>query len=192
MKKLDLNILEQALDMLGQLLKDREQHCEVVAVGGGGLLLLGQIARPTRDLDLVALVESGEFISASPLPTFLSQAIRDVGLAMELGEEWINAGPASLFEMGLPHGFKSRMQMRSFGGLTVYFAGRFDQICFKLYAAVDQGPESKHFADLKLLDPSEKELQEAKLWCVTQDVSEEFANLLDEVLSVMEQIIAKS
>lgn len=192
MKGLDLNILEQALDMLGQLLTDRNQYCEVVGIGGESLLLLGQISRPTRDLDLIALVESGEFISAKPLPMFLSQAIRDVGIAMELGEDWINAGPASLLEMGLPQGFKNRMQRRSFGGLTVYFAGRFDQICFKLYASVDQGPGSKHFADLKLLDPSREELQEAKLWCVTQDVSEEFANLLDEVLVVMEQVIANS
>jgi len=114
---------------------------------------------------------------------FLIQAIRDVGMAMRLGEEWMNAGPASLLEMGLPQGFKNRMQMKSFGGLTVHFAGRFDQICFKLYASIDQGPRSKHFADLKLLDPSEEELQEAKLWCVTQDVSEEFATLLDEALT---------
>jgi len=50
MKELDFNLLEQALDMLGQLLEDRKQHCEVVAIGGGSLLLLGQTARPTRDL----------------------------------------------------------------------------------------------------------------------------------------------
>ncbi|MDN3506028.1 MAG: hypothetical protein P0S96_02225 [Simkaniaceae bacterium] len=191
MKQLDFNMLEQALDALGELLADREQFCEVVAIGGGSLLFLGQIARPTRDLDLVALIESGEFISAKPLPNFLSQAIRDVGMAMELGDEWVNAGPASLLEMGLPQGFKNRTQKRSFGALIVYFAGRFDQICFKLYAAVDQGPDSKHFADLKLLDPSREELQEAKLWCVTQDISKEFASLIDEVLVVMEQVNAK-
>lgn len=188
---MNFNDLEHALNLLGQLLEDRKQTCEVVAIGGGSLLLLGQIVRPTRDLDLIALVEGGEFVSANPLPEFLVEAIRDVGTAMELGEGWVNSGPASLLQMGLPEGFKSRMQKRMFGGITVHFAGRFDQICFKLYATVDQGPGSKHFADLKLLNPSEKELQGAKQWCLTQDVSEEFAKMLDEALSAIGETVAK-
>ncbi len=190
MKDLDINSLEQALNLLGQVLLDRKQYYEVVAIGGGSLLLLGQIVRPTRDLDLIALVEFGEFISAKPLPKLLIQAIQEVGAAMELGENWMNAEPASLLETGLPPGFKSRMQSRVFGGLTIHFAGRFDQICFKLYASVDQGPESKHFADLKLLEPTEEELQEGKKWCLSQDVSEEFAKTINEALIAMGEMIA--
>lgn len=143
---------------------------------------MGQIIRSTKDLDLVALVQSGELISARPLPPDLLLAINDVGKALELGKDWLNAGPASLFEMGLPKGFETRMQPRHFGGLTIYLAGRYDQICFKLYASVDQGPTSKHFADLKLLRPTEIELQAAKSWCITHDVSEEFAITLEQVV----------
>lgn len=41
---------------------------------------------------------------------------------------WVNPGPTDL-------------QRRDYGGaLTVYFASRHDQIHFKLYALVDQGP----------------------------------------------------
>lgn len=181
----DAVILEQALDALGQLLEDRRSHYEVIAIGGGSLLLLGQIMRTTKDLDLVALVVSNQFVSANPLPPDFVKAIIEVGIALELGKEWLNAGPAALLELGLPQGFKTRMQTRHYGGLTLHLAGRFDQICFKLYASVDQGPHSKHFADLKLLQPTEAELQKAKRWCVTHDVSEEFAATLNDALSSM-------
>jgi hypothetical protein len=134
-------------------------------------------------LDLVALVESDQLINANPLPPHLLQAISEVGTALELGKEWVNAGPAALLEMGLPEGFKTRMQTRCYGGLTLHLAGRFDQICFKLYASVDQGPRSKHFTDLKLLHPTELELQKAGHWCRTHDVSEAFAATLDAALT---------
>lgn len=130
---IDAATLENALDILGQRLADQDRHYEVVAIGGGGLLLIGQIIRMTKDLDLVALIESDEFISANPLPKNLLEAINEVGLALDLGKEWINPGPSSLLAMGLPEGFKARMQTRYYGGLTVHLAGRFDQICFKLY-----------------------------------------------------------
>ena len=183
--EMDSVTLEQALDILGQLLASRGLHFEVVAIGGGSLLLLGQVMRMTKDLDLVALVESGQFISANPLPIDLLNAIREVGMTLELGDGWLNAGPTSLLEMGLPPGFKARTQVRHYGGLTVHLSGRLDQICFKLYAAVDQGPKSKHFSDLKLLQPTEAELQIAKDWCVTHDVSEGFAATINEAVASM-------
>jgi hypothetical protein len=36
-----------------------------------------------------------------------------------------------------------RPPARDFGGLVAWLAGRFDMVCFKLYAAVDQGGKSK-------------------------------------------------
>jgi hypothetical protein len=49
--------------------------------------------------------------------------------------------------MGLPEGFVSRLFQKDYGRrLTVYFAGRKDQIHFKLYAAVDRG--GYHIDDL--------------------------------------------
>lgn len=181
--------LEEALTVLGQLLADRGYYYEVVAIGGGSLLLLKQIERTTKDLDLVALVENHEFISADPLPKSLFQAAQEVGKTLELGKDWLNSGPASLLDMGLPPGFMSRMHTRHFQGLTVHLADRFDQICFKLYASVDQGSRSKHFVDLITLKPSAEELSQAKSWCISHDVSETFASEIDKG---MESINASS
>jgi hypothetical protein len=184
--------LERALEVLGQLLHDRGSHYEVVAIGGGSLLLLGQITRPTKDLDIVALVDDKEFISAKPLPLRLIQAAEEVGIALQLDKQWLNPGPTSLLELGLPFAFKARMHTRHYKGLTVHLAGRFDQICFKLYAAVDQGPYSKHFADLKSLLPTNEELLSARQWCTTHDVSEAFAQELDATIFALMKVDEKS
>lgn len=181
---MDINLasLEGALEILGQLLADRGLHYEVVAIGGGGLLLLGLIDRTTKDLDLLALVKGRELISAAPLPPPFVQAAEEVGRALDLRKGWLNIGPASLLEMGLPQGFLERLHIRKYKGLTLYLADRFDQICFKLYASVDQGPESKHFADLRLLIPTSAELNQAKNWCITQDVSANFRKDLNQAI----------
>ncbi len=152
--ELNFTALENALVMLGQRLERSKQYYEVVAIGGASLVLLGYIDRATRDLDLVAIKESGSLISANPLPPSLLKEIAVVGAALGIGEYWVNGGPSSLLEAGLPDGFEERLVSRNYHGLTVHFASRLDQICFKLYAAVDQGPVSKHFADLKRLDPT--------------------------------------
>ena len=181
--------LEEALIVLGQLLTDRGHYYEIVAIGGGSLLLLRLLERTTKDLDLVALVKDGRLISADPLPQVLFQTAEEVGNALELGKDWLNIGPASLLEMGLPPGFMTRVHTRRYKGLTLHLADRFDQICFKLYASVDQGPESKHFADLITLKPTPGELEKAKSWCISHDVSESFEI---EINRAMESINASS
>jgi hypothetical protein len=143
------------------------------------------ISRTTKDVDLVALVDHGSFVSAKQLPTPLLEAIAEVGRALRLGENWVNTGSSDLFLMGLPEGFAKRMSTQYYGGLILHLAGRFDQICFKLYASIDQGPQSKHFADLKSLKPTQAELKVAASWCKTHDVSEEFATDLSEALVVL-------
>jgi hypothetical protein len=185
MVEFDSSTLHQALTVLGNLLSDRHLHFEVVAIGGGGLLLLGMISRSTKDVDLVALVDHGNFVSAKHLPPPLLEAIGEVGRALRLGNNWVNTGPSDLFSMGLPDGFADRMSTHHYRGLTLHLAGRFDQVCFKLYASVDQGPDSKHFADLKLLKPTQAELEIAASWCKTHDVSEEFSTTLSEALAML-------
>jgi hypothetical protein len=70
--------LEQALSALGELLEDRGLTYRLLAVGGGAMLLLGLINRPTDDLDLVAQIDEGGTVSADPLPAALREAITDV------------------------------------------------------------------------------------------------------------------
>jgi hypothetical protein len=64
----------------------------------------------------------------------------------------------------------------------VQVAGRLDQICFKLYAAVDQGLESKHATDLRMLGPAPEELMNAARWTRTHDPSDGYREMLLKTL----------
>ena len=55
--------------------------------------------------------------------------------------------------------------------LTLHLASRLDQICFKLHAAVDRAPASKHLDDLRLLEPDRAELLFAARWSMGHDPS---------------------
>lgn len=187
MKQKDLNLaaLENALETLGEVLASRGLRVELLTVGGGSLMLLGFIQRPTKDLDVVALVEHGHFLPAHQLPAPLVEAIRDVGTVLGLTDNWLNSGPASLLDLGLPEGFGTRITKRQFNALVLHIAGRFDQICFKLYASVDSGPKSKHYVDLQALNPSSEELLKAAKWARTHDPSESFRDQLLQALAVL-------
>lgn len=171
--------LESALTLLGQLLADRAQPFDVVAIGGGGLQLLGMITRPTKDLDLVALREADTLISVEDgLPAALREAVDDVARVQSLDPTWMNGGPSSVLRLGLPVGFLERSHRRQYGALGLTLASRLDQIHLKLYAAADDGPRGKHHKDLQRLAPTEDELRLAALWTRTQDPSEGFAIML--------------
>jgi hypothetical protein len=174
--------LEAALEILGEVLADQRLDAELAVIGGGSLLLSQLLERPTKDLDVVALVVDGEYRRAQPFPDFLAAAVRDVADATGLAPDWLNPGPTDLLDFGLPLGFDERATVRRFGGLTLHIASREDQICFKLYASVDQGAQSKHTADLKKLRPSPEELRWAGEWCRTQDPSDGFAQQLELAL----------
>lgn len=144
--------------------------------------MIGSLQRTTKDLDVVATFEASTLRPLRELPPPLAEAARDVARVLDLGADWLNAGPASLMDLGLPLGFTDRLVAHRFGPLVVHVAARIDQIAFKLYAAVDQGPRSKHFADLKGLTPTAAELRASAAWTRTHDPSEPFASELDAVL----------
>jgi len=76
--KFNKDSLEHLLSDLGSLLKSRGERFEVVAIGGGSLLLLGLIDRPTRDIDLVGLIKDGVLRRAGPMPKALEDAIHEL------------------------------------------------------------------------------------------------------------------
>jgi hypothetical protein len=158
--------LETALEALGELLADRGESYELVAIGGGALSLAGLIVRSTEDLDLVALIEEEDLVTAEPLPPALAAAISDVAKVRGLHPNWINGEPTGLLTHGLPDGFLERCSRRSFGALTIHFADRFDQIHLKLIAS--SHPHDKHHRDLEALNPTELELRAAVSWARTQ------------------------
>lgn len=175
--------LETALTALGELLTARELHYEVVLVGGGNLILRELIARPTtKDLDILGARTANGVDQMRPMPEPLRAAVIDVGRAFGLADDWLNTGPDSLLDLGLPDGFSERLERRDFGGLVAWLAGRFDMVCFKLYAAVDQGPRSRHFQDLREMEPERDDLLAAARWATSHDPSPGFRSLLVDTL----------
>lgn len=175
--------LETALTALGELLAARELHYEVVLVGGGNLILRELIARPTtKDLDILGTRTANGVAQIRPMPEPLRDAVIDVGRAFGLADDWLNTGPDSLLDLGLPEGFSERLERRDFGGLVAWLAGRFDMVCFKLYAAVDQGPRSRHFQDLRELEPERDDLLAAARWATSHDPSPGFRSLIIDTL----------
>lgn len=165
--------LTEALEVIGDLLADRGERCEAVIIGGGALLLLGVVERPTKDLDVVALVDDGgRWICAKPFPPALDTAIADVASALGLPVNWLNPGPTSMLEFGLPDGCQQRAQTRVFGSFTIHIASEYDHVAFKLYAAADHWPDqSRHLQDLKRLQPTTEQLRAAASWCRSHDPS---------------------
>ena len=178
--------LEAALGALGELLEARGARYEVVLVGGGNLILRGLVSRPTtKDLDILGRWTPDGVAPMRPMPELLLVAVNDVARAFGLAADWLNTGPDSLLDLGLPAGFATRLERRDFGGLVAWLAGRFDMVCFKLYAAVDQGSRSRHFQDLRDLRPERDALLDAAHWATSHDPSPGFRSLLVETLEEM-------
>jgi hypothetical protein len=168
---------------LGEQLAAHDERYALAVVGGSALLALELVSRATRDVDIVAMVDGHELVSAQPLPAALVDAAHTVARDFGLSDDWLNPGPTSLLDLGLPEGFEERAPRRDFGpGLEVLFASRVDQISLKLYAAVDQGA-GKHLADLEALAPTHQELLDAARWSRTHDPSEGYRSVLVSVLA---------
>src|SRR5665811_569511 len=154
---MDRSGLEKALAALGDVLGYRGEAYEVVLVGGGDLVLRGIISRSTKDADIVAQrLSNGRIVPLHRLPDALARAVSEVADALDLAPDWLNVGPESLLDLGLPAGFEDRLSASHYGGLTVWLAGVYDLVCFKLYAATDHWPsQDRHIDDLRALRPTE-------------------------------------
>lgn len=178
--------LAQALHLLGEVLANRRHApCHFVICGGSSLLALGLISRTaTRDVDVLARLETQRLVQAKPLTAEIVAAAEAVRAELDLPADWFNTGPAdeSFFRLGFPVGIEDRLTNRCYGPiLTIGFVSRYDQIHFKLYAAADQGP-GRHVADLRDLNPSADELLAAARWTRLQDPSEGFRFVLSDLL----------
>ncbi len=173
------------LAALGDQVHARGEHFSIAVVGGSALLALELTSRATTDVDVVGLLDGTTLTSAQPLPDGLLQAARVVARDFTLTESWLNAGPTSLLEFGLPDGFYERAERRQYGpGLSVAFASRLDQIHLKLYATVDQGV-GKHLTDLRALEPTAGELLSAAAWSEAHDISEGYRDELTRILTYL-------
>lgn len=184
--KITAERLDQALSLLGERLALRNLAlCHFVVCGGSSLLALGLVTRTTtRDVDILANFNEGQLTKAEPLPAWFIEDAEEVREQLDLPQKWINAGPSddSFFRHGFPDGLADRLTTRDFGSsLRISFISRYDQVFFKLYAVIDQGP-GRHFQDLQELKPEANELIAAARWCINQDPSEGFHEMLGKVL----------
>lgn len=178
----DLDKLFRALE---EQLRFVDVGFELVVIGGSALEALGLVQRGTKDVHVLALKGPAALESADPLPEALTKASAQVARDFNLPPNWLNAGPADLLRLGLPEGFWGRVVSRYYGpSLTIHFAGRLDQIHFKLFAMVDQSG-GRHEADLRALHPTAEELLMAAAWTQTQDPSDGFRAVLVLALRVL-------
>ena len=181
MKPINVSKLNEALLLLNeQLILTDAPATEIVVCGGSTLIATGLVPRTTQDVDIVALIKSDVLVDSEPLPDYLLNAAGNVGTILSLPADWLNNGPASQFQMGLPSGFQERLTTVVVGAkLTVHYIGRYDQIFFKTFASADRG--GYHVSDLKALNPADEELIAAARWCMTQDTSEAFRMILKDM-----------
>ncbi len=183
----------QALKALAERLEfSKAPETEIAVCGGAALFAKGFMTRQaTKDVDAFAVVErnpdgSPRLVKKKPLPEYLLREAVIVAKDLGLPDDWLNAGPADILDHGLPEGLESRLHKIVYGlKLTVHFLDRFDQIHFKLYAAADQGPDSRHTADLIALKPAAEELEKAARWTMTHDISEGYKMELKDCLKFM-------
>jgi hypothetical protein len=180
--------LQAPLKALGDLLADQGQRFAIVVVGGAALNLLGLVKRTTLDVDVLALGDpdspdpGADLVPARQLPAELAAAAARVARDYGLDPGWLNCKVAEHGSVSFPEGMATRLQWRSYGGLTVGLVDRRDLVCYKIDAAADRDPGSVHYQDLLALQASEAELERAAEWARAQDPSAGFAKVLAGVL----------
>lgn len=165
---------------------------EIVVCGGAAMNVLGYVQRTTEDVDVIAFVDKNQdgnphLTKAKPMKKELLHAAQLVARDFNLKDNWFNSAASSIMDFGLPAGLLERTEKRSYGkNLVVHFLTRYDQIHFKLHAAVDRG--GKHVDDLLALKPTADELEAAARWSMTHDVSEGYKTLLKSFLTQIDYI----
>jgi hypothetical protein len=178
---------------LDEILKALDRQIQVhdgaplslVICGGTALFALGLVLRTTKDVDVLGIVSKKDgqilVIKINKFPKFLIEAANAVQKDFGLPDGWLNKGPTSQVDSGLPQGFEKRLVKKQYGDyLSIYYISRLDQIHFKLYAAVDRN--GYHVDDLRQLDPTQREIEAAARWVLTQDVSIGFKTILKDFL----------
>jgi hypothetical protein len=164
--------IERALSLLGQLIDAAEDNpITLLVCGGASLIVLGQVKRTTHDIDILTyfLNEPLDQINLerrTELPPEIKRLMKRISADMDLNDNWLNLGPSSLVQIGLPEGLLSRVHSKRYGkSLTALYLNRLDQIHMKLYASLSG--DERHVQDLMILKPTDREILQAKQWIET-------------------------
>lgn len=170
------------------------ESVEWLICGGVAMALQDLNPRTTQDVDVLGEWNHSQLqvVCLDHFPEKIMSSIeRVVKNHPELegfSEHWINLGPSHLAKHGLPAGFAHRLKSIRFGKtLTLHLLSRVDLLPLKLYAASDRfSPRQQiHFADLKLLNGSFDELDQALDWVRTLS---DFEEKRPEIQAVLERL----
>jgi hypothetical protein len=93
---MDNQQLDMALRLLdGRLMRVSAPPVHLVVCGGAAMIAAGLLARTTRDVDIVALLEDGQkLVAPVPLPSHLLTAANEFAEVLKLPRDWLNNGPS--------------------------------------------------------------------------------------------------
>jgi hypothetical protein len=159
----------------------------VVVCGGAALVAIGLVARATQDVDIVAILRANqmdvEILEDKGLPAGVESLVAEIGIELGIRKDWLNFEASPLIEFGFPQDMTTRLIKKAYGVcLTVYFISRFDQVHFKMFAAMDPKDGTRHLSDLLDLNPRENEITSAVAWLLGRKTSPEFKSALRQVL----------
>lgn len=116
--------IEVALRAFNSQLNAIDKKIGLVVCGGAALNALGLVERTTSDIDVVGFADEVKeriVVRRAEFPSWLREAAGKVARDLGLPKDWLNDGPASLIELGLPEGFADRLNRIEVGtSLAVY------------------------------------------------------------------------
>lgn len=139
-------------------------------------------------MDIVAFIKKnddgvGSLVKADYLTPELKTAAQRVERDFNLEKGWLNVDPASVMDFGFPEGMMKRLKTHRYGNnLIVHFLSRYDQIHFKLYAALTSDRRIIHAGDLIALNPTKDEINAAAGWIMTRDTALLYKHVLVDLL----------
>jgi hypothetical protein len=171
----------ETLQAFDAYLAARGLRLDAVIIGGAALNLLGVVARPTKDCDVLY----------PEIPVEVAAAAREFAVEVRrrgevLHDRWFNNGPGSLVGQ-LPSGWMDRLQPAFRGvALELRCLGRPDLLRSKLFALCDRGVD---LGDCLALAPTPEELAEIGPWVEAQDGSPDWpAHVRDTLADLTRRI----
>jgi hypothetical protein len=160
--------LDEALQLLGDLLAVRKGSGFWLVVCGGSALLAQQIiSRSTHDVDVLAVRDwEGRVAGAYPLPEAIKEAAVKVADELNLDGNWLNSAASMHFPdlHLLPPSFWQDLETREYGhSLKISFVTRSGQIHLKTYAVLNRA-KPRDLDDLRILAPTSAEAEAAVRW----------------------------
>lgn len=154
----------------------------LLVVGGAALRMRNLVPRTTDDVDVLATIDARNQPTRPDIETLephIARVSRDFGIP----NDWLNTEVAMQWQSDLPPTLLEGVEWRRFDTLEIGLAGRPLLITLKLFAAADSSRDGVHAQDLIALAPSNRELQDAREWVITQDTFEGWPSIVDEVVA---------